>query len=415
MKTAFFDPENWREIGATLARNKTRTFLTAFGIFWGTFMLALLFGGSTGFQGIMSRNFAGFATNMGGFGSNDRTMSYKGFNKGSSWDITLDDVQLIPKVTDGIEYISPMLFSYGNAVNGSRSKSGQMMGVNEDYSRIQDLIFSSGRPINAADLANRRKVVVVGVNLANDLFGNEDPVGKELSINGIFFRIIGVAGQKSDASVGARVDNSFLLPLSTMQVAMNLGNNVHYVVFTAKPGYKPADIMPAIRRLLSNRHYVHPEDKDAFWEFNVTEMFDMINSLFTGIKLLAVFVGLGSLLAGIIGVGNIMWIIVRERTQEFGIRRAIGARPSDITIQVLSESIVLTLVAGIAGVCFAVLILGVMDKVTFSDVLGRAGFQISFSIACAVVIIFFILGTLAGTVPALKAMRIKPIEAMRDK
>ena len=110
-----------------------------------------------------------------------------------------------------------------------------------------------------------------------------------------------------------------------------------------------------------------------------------------------------------------MWIIVRERTQEFGIRRAIGARPSDITIQVLSESIVLTLVAGIAGVCFAVLILGVMDKVTFSDVLGRAGFQISFSIACAVVIIFFILGTLAGTVPALKAMRIKPIEAMRDK
>ncbi|MDE6040167.1 MAG: FtsX-like permease family protein, partial [Muribaculaceae bacterium] len=166
---------------------------------------------------------------------------------------------------------------------------------------------------------------------------------------------------------------------------------------------------------LSNRHYVHPEDKDAFWEFNVTEMFDMINSLFTGIKLLAVFVGLGSLLAGIIGVGNIMWIIVRERTQEFGIRRAIGARPSDITIQVLSESIVLTLVAGIAGVCFAVLILGVMDKVTFSDVLGRAGFQISFSIACAVVIIFFILGTLAGTVPALKAMRIKPIEAMRDK
>ena len=224
-----------------------------------------------------------------------------------------------------------------------------------------------------------------------------------------------MAGQKSDASIGGRVDDAFIMPLTTLQVSMNKGNVVHFVVFTAKHGCSPDEIMPSIRRILSNRHYIHPEDENAFWVFDVTDMFNMIDNLFTGISLLALFVGFGSLLAGIIGVGNIMWIIVRERTQEFGIRRAIGAKPADITVQVLSESVVLTLVAGVAGVCFATLILAIMDKVTAHPVLGIAGFQNSFYTACAVVVIFLILGTLAGTIPAIKAMRIKPIEAMRDK
>ena len=415
MKTSLFDPENWREIGATLARNKTRTFLTAFGIFWGTFMLALLYGGASGFQGMMARNFAGFATNMGGFGANTRSISYKGFNKGSYWNMDLEDIDIIRKVSPALEHISPMVGSRGNAVYGTRSKFGSIMGVNEEYFKIQEPILVAGRYLNSSDLAHRRKVVVVGKNLAADLFGNEDPIGKEVSISGIFYRVIGVAAQKSDASIGGRLDDMFIMPLTTVQVSRNSGNRVDWVVFTAKPGNKPEDVMEKVYRVMSNRHYLHPSDKDAVWAFNVSDMFDMINGLFMGIRILAVFVGLGSLLAGIIGVGNIMWIIVRERTQEFGIRRAIGARPADITVQVLSESIVLTLVAGIAGVCFAVLILGIVDKATFDAILGSAGFQISFTAAVSVVFIFFVLGTLAGTVPALKAMKIKPIEAMRDK
>ncbi len=416
MKTSLFDPENWREIGATLARNKTRTFLTAFGIFWGTFMLALLYGGANGFEGMMRRNFAGFATNMAGFGATERSMSYKGFNKGSSWNITLEDLDLLRHADDRIEHLSPILQNYGSAVAGSRSKSGQIMGITDEYSKIQELVLYSGRLINAADMANRRKVVVLGRNMANELFGGTDgAVGREVSINGIYYRVVGVAGQKSDASVGGRVDDAFLMPLTTLQVSMNKGNVVHWVVFTAKQGHSPEEIMPTVRRIMSNRHYIHPEDQNALWVFDVTDMFNMIDNLFTGISLLALFVGFGSLLAGIIGVGNIMWIIVRERTQEFGIRRAIGARPADITIQVLSESIVLTLVAGVAGVCFATLVLGIVDKLTTDPLMGAAGFQNSFATACAVVIIFFVLGSLAGTVPAIKAMRIKPIEAMRDK
>lgn len=415
MKTSFLDPENWREIGATLARNKTRTFLTAFGIFWGTFMLALLYGGAAGFEGIMRRNFAGFATNMAGFSSSERTISYKGFNKGSDWDITMEDIDIMRVASDKIEYISPILSNYGSAVRGSRSKSGQIMGVNDEYNKIQELVIQSGRFINAADIANRRKVVVIGRNLANELFAGEDAVGQNISINGIFYRVIGVAGQKSDASIGGRVDDAFIMPLTTLQVSMNKGNVVQVVVFTAKDGTSPADIMPIIRRILSSRHYISPEDNNALWVFDVTDMFNMINNLFSGISILALFVGFGSLLAGIIGVGNIMWIIVRERTQEFGIRRAIGAKPADITLQVLSESIVLTLVAGVAGVCFSTLVLAIMDKVTADPVLGVAGFQNTFFTACAVVIIFLVLGTLAGTIPAIKAMRIKPIEAMRDR
>lgn len=415
MKTSFLDPENWREIGATLARNKTRTFLTAFGIFWGTFMLALLYGGAAGFEGIMRRNFAGFATNMAGFSSSERTISYKGFNKGSDWDITMEDIDIMRVASDKIEYISPILSNYGSAVRGSRSKSGQIMGVNDEYNKIQELVIQSGRFINAADIANRRKVVVIGRNLANELFAGEDAVGQNISINGIFYRVIGVAGQKSDASIGGRVDDAFIMPLTTLQVSMNKGNVVQVVVFTAKDGTSPADIMPIIRRILSSRHYISPEDTNALWVFDVTDMFNMINNLFSGISILALFVGFGSLLAGIIGVGNIMWIIVRERTQEFGIRRAIGAKPADITLQVLSESIVLTLVAGVAGVCFSTLVLAIMDKVTADPVLGVAGFQNTFFTACAVVIIFLVLGTLAGTIPAIKAMRIKPIEAMRDR
>ena len=148
---------------------------------------------------------------------------------------------------------------------------------------------------------------------------------------------------------------------------------------------------------------------------DVSEMFEMIDKMFLGLSILALFIGASSLMAGVIGVGNIMWIIVKERTHEFGVRRAIGAKPADITVQVLSESVLLTIVAGVAGVCLACLVLGIADKATMSDTLGAAGFQLPFSTATAIVAVFFILGSLAGTLPAVKAMRIRPIEAIRDK
>lgn len=415
MKTSFFDLENWREIGATLARNKTRTFLTAFGIFWGTAMLAMLFGGARGFEGLMRRNFAGFSTNLGGVFADRRTIPYKGFNKGSRWNLNTRDVELIRQLAPAIEYSSEMNNRGATASFGSKTKSTTIAGVDGDYSKIMIPVINEGRFINDTDVAQMRKVAVIGKNMATSLFGTDSPIGKHVNLDGIYFMIVGVASQLSDASVGVRLDDSFILPSSTMRSAYNWGNTVGYFVYTAPSGHKPSENEPAMRRVISSQHSISPDDKNAIEFMDISEQFEMIDNLFLGISLLALFVGFGSLFAGVIGVGNIMWIVVKERTQEFGIRRAIGAKPLDITVQVLSESILLTLIAGTLGVCFGALVLGIADHLTFNPVLGHAGFELNFWVATAIVAAFFVLGSAAGTIPSLKAMRIKPIEAINDK
>ncbi len=415
MRLTIFDPENWREIGATLARNKTRTFLTAFGIFWGTAMLAMLWGGAHGFEGIMRRNFAGIATNLGGVFPNSRSMSYKGFNKGSYWNLTFSDAEAMVRVALAIEYSSEVINRWGTGAYGTKSKAASVLGVGAQYSKIMEPLLDSGRFINSADVAAGRKVVVLGRNRAADLFGTEDPVGKYLSVGGVYFRCIGVAGQISEGSIGGRIDDSYIIPSTTMRQAYNTGDRISFFVYTAPAGHTPKENQEAMRRVLASKHTIHPDDKNAVGFMDISEMFNVIDNLFLGLAILAAFIGASSLLSGVIGVGNIMWIIVKERTHEFGVRRAIGAKPSDITVQVLSESILLTLVAGTAGVTFATVVLGAADHLTMHPLLGKAGFELPFGTAVAIVLLFFVLGSAAGTLPAVKAMRIKPIEAIRDK
>lgn len=415
MKITIFDPDNWREIGASLARNKTRTFLTAFGIFWGTAMLTLLMGGAAGLRGIMYRQFEGFATNTGGVFSGVRSMSYMGYNKGSWWSLTAEDIDAIRQVAPAIEYSSAINSSSVNAAYSTRTHRSRALGIEPQYEKIMTPVIYSGRFINKSDIDRSRKVVVIGKNIANKLFGNEDAIGKRVSLNGIYFTCIGTAGQKGEASIMGRVDDSFILPSTTLRTTFNRGNNIDFMIFTAPQGHKPSDNNEAIRRVLSRRHSIHPSDDRAVGFMDISEMFDMVNTLFSGLSLLALFVGAGSLMAGVIGVGNIMWIIVKERTHEFGVRRAIGAKPADITAQVLSESIILTLIAGTGGVCFASIVLGIADHLTADPLAGKAGFEIGFAMAVGVVAVFFVLGSAAGTLPAIKAMKIKPIEALRDK
>lgn len=415
MKNPIFDIENWREIGATLARNKTRTFLTAFGIFWGTAMLAMLWGGAHGLEGSLSRTFAGFATNLGAIFPNTTSISYKGFNKGMSWSMTQSDVDAIRRITPGIEYSSTMSNIYGSVSYGTNSTTAGIAGFEPDFSKINLAVVYNGRVLNNADEANCRKVAVVGKDVAAKLFGTEDPIGKMICAKGVYFRVIGVIGQLSDSSIGARYEESVIIPSSTYRRTFNLGNTVGFFMYTAAPGYTPKDIEPYIRRVICSNHPISPDDDKAMWFMDISEMFEMVDKLFIGVSLLALFVGAGSLMAGIIGIGNIMWIIVKERTQEIGIRRAIGAKPRDIIVQILSEGMVLTSIAGLAGVCFATMALAVADYVTADPVLGNAGFTLTFAQAIGIVITFLILGTAAGTLPAIKAMRIKPIEAMRDK
>lgn len=415
MKLPIFDSDNWREIYATLSRNKTRTFLTAFGIFWGTAMLALLWGGTDGLQGMLMRNFNGFATNMGAVFGGRTTKSYHGFNKGTMWELTTSDINLIRHSIPDIELSSTALQWGGSFKYSTRSYSGQLQGVESDFFKVQVPFLVEGRLINASDCDKRQKVAVIGTNVAAELFGGKSPLGEYIDINGIFFKVIGVAQQKADASIGGRIDDSAFVPGPTMQTAFNVGNKVGFFIYTAKGDKKPKDLQPAIRSAIRKNHPIDPTDDDAFWFMDISEQFEMVQNLFLGVKILALFIGIGTLMAGIIGVGNIMWIIVKERTQEIGIRRAIGAKPIDIIVQILSESTVLTTIAGIGGICFASLILAVADKLTYNPVLGSAHFQLEFSSAVTILVVFLVLGTAAGIIPAVKAMRIKPIEAINDK
>lgn len=416
MKNSFFDMDNWREIGATLSRNKTRTFLTAFGIFWGTAMLAMLWGGAAGLKGLLMRNFDGFATNMAVIEPGRTSIPYKGYNKGMRISINQTDLEAIRNRVENIEASSGIIMKSVNVAYNTKGKSSVFCeGVEPGYFQIQYPVLYKGRLFNEADVRERKKVVEIGKNLANELFGNADPIGKFLNINGVYFQIIGVIGQSGEFSIGAKTDDSVILPENVMRSAFALGNNVDFVMFTALPGYDPDDIKPTLMRVLRSNHPIHPDDENAIRMMNVAEQFRMVDNVFLGVSLLALFVGAGTLIAGIIGVGNIMWIIVKERTQEIGIRRAIGAKPRDIIIQVLSEGIVLTAIAGIAGIVFATLVLFIVEKFTYDPLTGSANFMLKFQQAVGIMIVFLILGTIAGLIPSLKAMKIKPIEAMRDK
>ena len=415
MKNPIFDIENWREIGATLARNKTRTFLTAFGIFWGTAMLAMLWGGAHGMEGMLRRNFAGFTTNLGAVFPGQTSISFKGFNKGMQWTMTQNDVDAIRLITPNIEYSTTICQNYGTIQYGTQSKQAQIIGYEPDFSKILLPVIYSGRVLNESDESGSRKVALIGKNIAAELFGTEEPVGKFICAKGIYFLVAGVIGQTSEVNIGGRYDESVIIPSSTFRRAYNWGNQVNFFMYTADAGHAPSELKPYIIRAICANHPISPEDDKAMWFMDISEEFNMIDNLFLGVSLLALFVGAGSLMAGIIGIGNIMWIIVKERTQEIGIRRAIGAKPCDIIVQILSEGVVLTSIAGLAGVCFSTLVLALVDSQTTDHVLGSAGFILTFSQAAGIVAAFLVLGTAAGTLPAIKAMRIKPIEAMRDK
>ncbi len=280
MKLTLFDPENWREIGATLARNKTRTFLTAFGIFWGTAMLAMLWGGAHGFEGIMRRNFAGLATNIAAVIPNNRTMAYKGFNKGTSWSLTVSDIEKIRRYAPAIEHSSIMISNYGKASYGSRTDQGNILGVEPDYPYIMVPVIEEGRFINEADQAEARKVVVIGRNRATNLFGNESPVGKYININGMYALCIGVVNQLGRASIGGNLQDSFVMPVSTVQRAFNMGDRISFFSFTAPQGHDPAENFATIRRVTSTSHAIHPDDEGAYFMMNASEQFAMIDKIF---------------------------------------------------------------------------------------------------------------------------------------
>ena len=406
------DIDTCEEILITITRNKTRSLLTAFGVFWGIFMLVALIGGGQGLEYMLKKNFEGFATNSGFLASQRTGEAYKGFRKGRWWNLESTDIERLRSQVKEVEVITPSVARWGSkAVYEDKKYDCSVKGLYPDYLHIESQEMAYGRFINEVDIREARKVCVIGKRIYESLFKpGENPCGKYVRVDGIYYQVIGMSSSEGDMNIQGRASEAVTLPFTTMQQAYNLGGQIDVVCFTAKQGVKVSELQPKMEQIIK----AAPNDKQAVMYLNAEAMFSMVDNLFNGINILVWMVGLGTLLAGAIGVSNIMMVTVKERTTEIGIRRAIGARPKDILQQILSESMVLTTIAGMFGISFAVMILQVADMLASSNG-GDSHFQVSFGLAVGTCALLAALGMLAGLAPAYRAMAIKPIEAIRDE
>ena len=406
------DIDTCEEILITITRNKTRSLLTAFGVFWGIFMLVALIGGGQGMQEELKSQFEGFATNSGFIAAQKTSEAYKGFRKGRWWDLEMEDVDRVRNV-DGVALATPSIALWGQvAVYGDNKYDCSVKGLYPEYEQIEHQEMTYGRFINDVDIKESRKVCVIGKRVYESLFKpGEDPCGKYVRVNGIYYRVIGMCSSEGNVNIQGQASEAITLPFSTMQQTYNLGKKLHVVCFIMKPGVKVKDVQPEVERLVK----AAPDDKQAVMLLNAEAMFSMMDNLMIGVRFLIWMVGLGTLFAGAIGVSNIMMVTVKERTTEIGIRRAIGARPKDILQQILSESMVLTTIAGMAGISFAVFVLQILEKAANDPGVIKTHYQVSFGLAIGTCILLIALGVLAGLAPAYRAMAIKPIEAIRDE
>lgn len=412
-----FDIDRFREILDTLSRNKSRSFLTGFGVFWGVFMLVALLGGGQGLKEKLQGNFEGFATNSAIIWAQPTTKPYAGFRKDRMWSMVYGDVERLKLQVPELATVSPVLSHWGgSATYDDRKTSCAMKGLLPDYQRVEAPQMFYGRYINDMDVSQNRKVCVIGKKVYKDLFpSGGDPCGKRICVDNIYYDVVGVDYSAGNMHVNGRNESSVVVPLTMMQKAYNLGDSVHMICVTAKPGVTMGSISDKMRTVIAGAHKIDPTDEKGVMVFNTEVLFGMLDNLFSGVNFLILLVGIGTLLAGAIGVSNIMMVTVRERTTEIGIRRAIGATPKNILGQIISESVILTAVAGMSGILFAVTVLEMLELGYTSDGIVSAHFQVSFWTAVGAAVLLALLGVLAGLAPALRAMSIKPVDAMRDE
>ena len=414
------DIDSYREILDTLTRNKSRSFLTGFGVFWGVFMLVVLIGGGQGLKEMLQRNFDGFAQNTVIVWSQQTSKAYKGFRKGRWWSMDYKDITRLHQRVPELDVVAPVLFAPWGKTNTAYYKdqktTPRVQGCTPEYAQVISPKLYYGRYINEMDMKEHRKVCVIGKKIYKDLFRDGgDPCGKSIRIDSTYYEVIGVDYASSNININGRSDQKITLPLTLMQQTYNRGNEVDMMVATGHEGVVMSSITDRMREAVTIAHYVDPTDEQAAMVFNTEVLFQMLDNLFRGVNFLVWLVGLGTLLAGAIGVSNIMMVTVRERTTEIGIRRAIGATPKMILSQIISESIVLTLVAGMSGILFGVLILHMLELGNTEDGILTTHFQIGFWTAISAALMVSAMGVLAGLAPAGRAMTIKPVDAMRDE
>ena len=407
-----FDRDSFKEILDTLLRNKSRTLLTGFGIFWGLFMLLAMLGGGQGLKSMLSQNFEGFATNTVILVENNTTKPWKGLKEGRYWVLSYKDVDRLKLMVPELDVVTPVVSRWGQtATYDKQSANCSVKGVKADYKSIETPKILYGRFINETDVVQERKVCVIGRRIYETLFpAGGDPCGTYIQAGPVYYRIVGVDVSSGNMSINGRADETVTIPLTVAQKIFRRGNDVDLICLTGKPGVQMSTLATRIRTIVAREHLFDPSDEQALMQINTEQLFSIVDNLFRGLNFLILLVGLGTLLAGAIGVSNIMMVTVRERTTEIGIRRAIGATPRDILGQIMLESVTLTLVAGMFGIVVSVLVPAGADAMK-----PDAGFQISFWTAIAAALLLAALGVLAGLAPATRAMSVKPVDAMRDE
>ncbi|MBP8822522.1 MAG: ABC transporter permease [Flavobacteriales bacterium] len=411
-----FDKERWNEIWITLSRNKLRSGLTMFGVFWGIFMLVIMLGMGKGLSNGVMGGFSGWATNSFFIWTQSTSLPYAGFKRGRSFDFDNGDIAAI-KAVDGVDQVAPrlQLGGYMGANNVSYKDKNGGFSVNGDMPAVlhfQSVTLDRGRFLNQKDIRDERKVCVLGPEVVKTLFGAEEPLGKYIRIQGVYFQVVGSYEPKASAMGDDGEASTIYIPFTTFQKAFNSLNMVHWFSVSAKPGVPASQVQERVKRMLSKRHKVDPNDPLAFGGFNMEEMYQQMNMLFEAIMALSWFVGTLTLIAGVIGISNIMLVIVKERTKEIGIRRSIGARPGNITGQIMLEAMTLTFVAGYFGLVAGVGTLQLIDGMQI-----ESGFfknpEVSLNVALIALAVLIASGLVAGWVPARRALNIKPVDALR--
>ena len=419
-----FKIDTWQEIYHSLQNNKLRTFLTMIGVGWGMFLFVALLGAAKGMENGFDKAFAGFATNSIFLWAQNTTIPYDGFPKGRKMDLHLPDIQVLEKKIPEIDYISPQ------STRGNFGSPGEMFSkdgkkesytLNGDYpvgNKISEKKLIFGRYINDADISGNKNVIVIGEEIYKNFFDakkNENPLGKSVTVKGLFFNVIGVFRvQKQGGNMGS--DNSAYIPFSTFTKMYNDGDKVGFFAIVGKNDTDLNVLENTIKTVLKAKYNVSPDDTNAFGSFNLGKLFGKLTGFLTGMQLLTIVVGTLTILAGVIAISNILLITVKERTNEIGIRRALGAKPAEVRNQILLESVVITITSGLLGFIFGIFLLMILNALTE----GQDGFPfynptVDYGEVFAAMGVMVFLGLLIGMIPAQRAVSIRPIEALRTE
>ena len=418
-----FDWDKWQEILNSLHKQKLRTGLTAFGVFWGIFMLVILLGFGTGF-GTKIENIFGDAKSVVIFWpSNTTQLAFEGLGKGRAIKFTQEDVEAIRQSISSVNLVDGKnnLGNFGAAqyiVYGKESGSFSVSGTHAGWEPFEFIKLIEGRYINALDENEKRKVAVIGTRVKDVLFkGGVNPIGESIDIGGVKFKVIGIYKSNEPDNSG-QANGKIFLPNETLRQAFNQLDSFQVIFFSPKPGFSAFDMERDVKKLLYERKKIHPDDTGVIGGFNMEQNYEMNRGLVTGILGFSWMVAIGTIIAGVIGVGNIMLVVVKERTREIGLRKALGATPATISLMIIHESLVITLIAGYAGLVAGVLLLEGIRALLIKLGQGEGMFAspyIDINIAVMALAVLVVTGVLAALLPALKAASVNPITALQDE